>query len=239
MPNIKFDDDFMFPVSTQGMKKAGMILESAEPSDTDQDQVTDLARTQARINAMTAVLQWVSLEDYSYNALDELVLVVADLDGDFEISEEEENAYNAIWTEVPDALLSLGCDKKDVETCVNGTKDDADGAAAKIGNYLKEELDTMEADDDEIITGFAVGEEAVFESAAGDDVRIGILEATYKRKKVVRDGQVVTVRKRVSGKVRVSAAQKAALRKVRRKAHTAAANLARRKSMRVRKRRGL
>ena len=42
MPNIKFDDDFMFPVSTQGMKKAGMILESAEPSDTDQDQVTDL-----------------------------------------------------------------------------------------------------------------------------------------------------------------------------------------------------
>ena len=99
MPNIKFDDDFMFPVSTQGMKKAGMILESAEPSDTDQDQVTDLARTQARINAMTAVLQWVSLEDYSYNALDELVLVVADLDGDFEISEEEENAYNAIWAE--------------------------------------------------------------------------------------------------------------------------------------------
>ena len=239
MPNIKFDDDFMFPVSTQGMKKAGMILESAEPSDTDQDQVTDLARTQARINAMTAVLQWVSLEDYSYNALDELVLVVADLDGDFEISEEEENAYNAIWAEVPDALLSLGCDKKDVEACVNGTKDDADGAAAKIGNYLKEELDTVEADDDEIITGFAVGEEAVFESAAGDDVRIGILEATYKRTKVVRDGQVVTVRKRVSGKVRVSAAQKAALRKARRKAHTAAANLARRKSMRVRKRRGL
>lgn len=37
MPNIKFEDDFMFPVSTQGMKKAGMILESAEPSDTDQD----------------------------------------------------------------------------------------------------------------------------------------------------------------------------------------------------------
>ena len=43
----------------------------------------------------------------------------------------------------------------------------------------------------------------------------------------------------LSGTTGLSAAQKAALRKARRKAHTAAANLARRKSMRVRKRRGL
>lgn len=47
------------------------------------------------------------------------------------------------------------------------------------------------------------------------------------------------MRKRVSGKVRLSAAQKASLKKARRKANTSKAKLKRRKAMRIRQRRGL
>ena len=65
-----------------------------------------------------------------------------------------------------------------------------------------------------------------------------ILEATYRKQKVVRDGKVVKINKRISGKVRLSAAQKAGLRKARRKANTAA-RLHRKKSMRLRARRGM
>jgi len=50
---------------------------------------------------------------------------------------------------------------------------------------------------------------------------------------------VVKINKRISGKVRLSAAQKAGLRKARRKANTAAARLHRKKSMRLRARRGM
>ena len=116
---------------------------------------------------------------------------------------------------------------------------EADNAAARIGKALSEAMDEEQADDGALISSFAEGEDAILESVADDETLHGILEATYKRKKVVRDGKVQIVRKRVSGKARLSAAENASLRKARRKAHTAAANLKRRKSMRMRERRGL
>lgn len=240
-----FNDDYMFPTTATGLRAIGVLESAATPKDkTDvggvlEDAVTSLSRTQARSEAMSAVIEWVANGDYTYTTLDETVMVVADIDGDYEISETEEDIYNSIWAEVPDALLTLGCDMADVKAFVDGPSKEADDAAARIGASLSKELDSVEADDDDIITSFAAGEDAVLESAAGDDAYIGVLEATYKRRKVVRDGKVQIVRKRVSGKVRLSAAQKAGLRKARRKAHTAAANLARKKSSRMRRRRGL
>ena len=66
-----------------------------------------------------------------------------------------------------------------------------------------------------------------------------MLEATYKRRKVIRDGKVQVVNKRISGKVRLSAAQKAGVKKMLRKAHSATANLHRKKSMKKREKMGL
>lgn len=249
MPN-PFDfglDDYMFPTTQPGLAATGMILESANtpgkghigPLGVLENAVDEDARIRIRTNAMSAVLSWIAEGDYTYNSLDETIVVVADIDGDYEITEEEEEVYSNAWNEVPDALLSLGADEADVREFVDGPSEAADKAAARIGKALSQKMEEEEADDDSLIAGFAFGEDAILESTSYDDSLHGILEATYKRKKVVRDGKVQVVRKRVSGKVRLSAAQKAGLRKARRKAHTASANLARRKSMKIRQRRGM
>lgn len=55
-------------------------------------------------------------------------------------------------------------------------------------------------------------------------------------KKVVRNGEIKLIRKRLRKK-RLTAAQKSALKKARRKAQTGAAKLARKKSMKLRRKR--
>lgn len=237
-------DDFMFPTTRAGFFQTGQIFESAdkknkENEETDDDTISEAARASSRARAMSALLSWVEDGDYTYGALDETVIAVADLDGDFELSEEDEDEYNFIWAEMGDALLSLGVDLKDAQELVDGPGKDADDAAARIGAGLSKMLDEEEADDESLITGFAMGEDAILENVADDATLHGIMEATYKRRKVVRDGKVQIVRKRVSGKVRLSAAQKASLKKARRKANTSKAKLKRRKAMRIRQRRGL
>ena len=218
-------DDPVFPIMD------GMVLESCggapqnEPGTAPRIGVLEsYADSQLRSQAMSAVLGWIEDGNFTYDNLDEFVCAVADLDGDFEISEEEGDYYNSVWQQIPNALLTLGAPEDDVEK----------------GEAVKLSLDSEKADDDDLIAGFAYGEDAVLENADDDpEGRHMVLEAAYKKRKVVRDGKVVVVRKRVSGKIRLSAAQKAGLRKARRKAHTGAAKLARRKSMRIRKRRGL
>ena len=186
---------------------------------------------------MSAVLAWVDDGNFSYQNLDEYIIGIADLDGDFEISDAEEAYYNEVWREVPDALLTLGASVEDVAKFVN---DEDDKSAAIVGKAADTLVNELEADDDEIIAGFALGQEAVLENAGTDpDGRHMILEATYKKMKAVRDGKVQLVNKRVSGKMRLSAAQKAGLRKARMTAHTAGANLARKKSMKVREQHGV
>lgn len=234
-------DDPVFPVTRQGNALYGgdMILESdAGASNTPElDKVQISARQSARTKAMSAVMSWIADGDYSYTALDEYITGAADLDGDFEITNDEEEYYNEIWREVPDALLTVGASAENVTKFVN---DEDAGAGAIIGKNAEALLNEVDADDDEIIVGFAMGEDAVFENATSDPKgRHMILEATYKKMKAVRDGQVQILKKRTSGKVRLSAAQRAGVKKMLRKSHTAAANLARKKSMKVRKQHGM
>lgn len=238
---FKFFDDPVFPSSTAGMKMAG-IFESAtdKPSNNGDmilDSVQTFAKQQARTKAMSAVLAWVEDGNFSYQSLDEYITGIADLDGDFEISDAEEAYYNEIWHEVPDALLTLGASAEDVAKFVN---DEDDKSAAIVGKAADALVNELEADDDELIVSFALGEDAVLENAGTDpDGRHMILESTYKKTRAVRDGQLQVVNKRVSGKVRLSAAQKAGLVKAQRRSHTASANLARAKSMKVRKQHGM
>lgn len=237
---MNFHDDYMFPTTMRGMKEAGFVFESTNTDDIDiEDPVSASANSQARSNAMTSVLEWISNGEFTYDALDEIIIAVCDIDGDDDLTDEEIDFYNDVWQEIANAMLTLGADADDVQEFVDGPSDDADDAAARIGRVLSDEMDEYEADDDDIISAFALSEDAVLESAAGDTNRVGILEAAFKKKKVVRDGKVQIVRKRVSGRVRLSAAQKAGLKKARRKANTATARLARKKSMRLRKQRGL
>lgn len=241
-------DDYMFPTTQAGMREAGMVLECGnkggvkedcqncndkKKAKEDDDNITESAGDETtRSRAMSAVLDWVADGTHSYDAMDEYVMAVTDLDGDFEITEEEEAEYNDVWEGVMDALISMGCKDADVQAFIDGPSDEADEAGLRIGKYLAEKLETTAEDDEDLIVEFAgCGE---FSDSAS-----GIFEATYRKKRVVRDGKVVKINKRVSGKIRLSAAQKAGLRKARRKANTAVAKLHRRKSFKKGQQRGL
>ena len=71
----------------------------------------------------------------------------------------------------------------------------------------------------------------------GDDD--AMLDATYRKVIAVRGGKKVRLRKRIAGTVRLSAAQKSAVRKMQRKAFSGAAKIKRAKSMRLRQKMGL
>lgn len=250
-------DDYMFPTTTQGLQACGMMVtESADETNKQGDAKNDekpspsttpsggmsveaFATATSRNDAMSAVLTWIDEGEYSYDFMDELVLAAADLDGNEEISPAEEALYASIWIEVPGALLALGCDEKDVDAFVDGPGKEADEAAARLGAFLSKAMDEMEMDDSDIVLSYALGQDAVLESATGDDARTAILEATYRKKMVIRDGKKVRKNVRVSGRVHLSAAQKRAVKKMQRKAHTGAADRHRAKSMRKRQQMGL
>ena len=67
-----------------------------------------------------------------------------------------------------------------------------------------------------------------------DSSEQSVMDAVYKRRRVIRNGRKVIIRKRISGRVRLTAKQKMAVRKMHRKAHTGKANMRRKKSMRKR-----
>ena len=198
--------------------KSDLVFEAATP-----EKVADFAGMQTRAQGMSLALVWLEDEDFSYDALDALAVGMADIDGDEEVGEDEEDLYNDILSAAGAALVRLGGNQKNVQEFI----DDEDNAAgAKLGAFLSEKLANAKEDDDDIVAGFAVSDD-------------GIMEAAYRRVKVVKDGKIVFKKKRIGKPKRMTAKQRAALKKARRKANTGAARKAREKAMRLRKSRGL
>lgn len=215
------------PEENQIFEAAGMVAEGIE-----------LADAMTRSMAMATVLTWVDEGDFTYEAMNQMLLGVADLDGDEVLTEEEMEIYHELLPEVSNAMLTLGADPANVTEFLDGESDEA---GAKLGGYLSGVMDSMPADDAEIVTTFATGEDgALFECADGIDPEDAIYEATFKKTKVVKDGKVVIKKKRVSGRgAKRSAKQKAALKKARRKGSSSASKMKRKKTMKLRKKKGL
>jgi hypothetical protein len=179
------------------------------------------AGQQQRAAAMATVLTWLDEKDFSFDAINALVIGMVDLDGDDEIGDDEEQDYNEFLACVGTALTKLGASPENVTSFLDDEEDDQGG---KLGKFLGKKLDGVSVDDNQLVTRYATatGSESIFESTT----------------KVVRNGQIVLKKKRVK-KYRMSAAQRQALKKARRKSHSAAAKRNRAKSMRMRKKRGL
>jgi hypothetical protein len=198
--------------------KAGLLFEAATL-----EKIGDFAAMQTRAQGMSCALVWLDGQDYSYQALESLVSGIADLDGDGEISDEEDALFNDILNAAGGALITLGGLEENVKSFID---DEDDAAGKKLGNYVNGKMDGVSEDDDDLVSGYAVMEDAV-------------LEASYRRVRVVKDGKLVFKKKRIGRGKRLSAKQRMALKKARRKANTGAARAARKKAMRLRKSRGL
>ena len=72
-----------------------------------------------------------------------------------------------------------------------------------------------------------------------EDSDSAVLDATYKRKIAIRNGKKTIIRKRIAGRVRLTAKQKMAIKKMHRKSHSGKARMKRLKSLKRRKAMGL
>lgn len=166
-----------------------------------------------------AVFSWADSGDLTFDSLDGFVQAIAGIsdDDDSEVTEEQDDAYNEAWANVADFLAACGVDDDLIEALAD---DEDDDAAADVGASIA----GLDSDDrDEL--------EAAFVVAGTSDEML-----TEAFKKVVRNGEIKLIRKRLRKK-RLTAAQKSALKKARRKAQTGAAKLARKKSMKLRRKR--
>lgn len=158
-----------------------------------------------------------------------LALIVGATDADFdgEIGEGEAEEAAFMVELVADALVNFGVPEADAVELLESFDSDV---AERVHELLLDKLPE--------------GEDAMLDSIGkfvddGLDADNAMLDAVYKNKIVVRDGKKMKVRKRISGVVRLTGAQKVAVRKMLRKSQTGLAKMRRRKSMAKRRKLGL
>lgn len=151
-----------------------------------------------------------------------------------ELTPEQEDVVTAALNMAAEYMLRKGVSEADLTAMIDDSDSDA---AGRVHEYLSGEF-SVEPDDDDIkdINAYAFSaaeNEAVFDSVTH------VLDAVYKNTAVVHGGKKLIVRRRVTGTVRRTGAQKIALKKAQMRSHGSAAKLARAKSLRVRKQIGL
>lgn len=211
-------------------REPGKVLDSASEdpalSGGDDYTISDIT-----LSAAAAVQQWAETDDLdegeSYaDRLMALMVGIADANKDGDITEDEQGvldvALNAAW----DYLVKLGASEEDAGSLLNDwDADTADRVRDLVSAALPEGEDAADADIDDFVFG--------------DNDQEPALDATYKKRMVIRGGKKMRINKRISGTVRLSAKQKVGIRKARMKSHSAGAMMKRMKSMRMRRRMGL
>jgi hypothetical protein len=202
--------------------RPSMITESAprERSAAEMDTlIAEAAENTLRSEAMGAVLTWLDEGDWSFEALDSLIEGLASDTDEEELTDDENEHYEALWETAEDAMVSLGAEKSSISRLL----EEDDDAAEALGKHLTARLDDVAKSDDDLVSEFGVGGELV-------------LEATQR---VVRNGETRRVPKKRRRKRRQTPAQRASLKKARRKAHSSGARRSRSRSNRRRKQAGL
>tara|TARA_Y100000588_G_scaffold99838_1_gene108498 strand:+ start:24307 stop:24969 length:663 start_codon:yes stop_codon:yes gene_type:complete len=180
------------------------------------ESIERMAVTQDRMAAASACVQWANGGDATADTLDALLYGSAGGVDDEELSDSQMAMYESLQNHASEFILSI-----------SGIQEDKlldFGEDEEAVNHIFESLEAglENVDSDEAVAEFAVRESMMLEA----------------KKKVIRDGKVtfINTKKR---KRRMSAAQKAALKKARAKSRTGASKAARKKSMRQRKSRGM
>lgn len=210
--------------------KAVAVLDSAGYADAEM-----------RIGAAGVVQAWattpVSDLEEGETLQDRLIAMIVESaapDAGDDLTPDQEDIATAHLNFAAEYMLSKGVAGPDVSAMI----DDGNAeAAGRVHEYLSGEFSADPSEDDlsdlHNYAFSAAENESVFDSAAH------VLDAVYKNTAVVHGGKKLLVRRRVSGTVRRTGAQKVALKKAQMRSHGSGAKLARAKSMRQRKQMGL
>lgn len=209
--------------------RSRLIFDSA--SEEGLDALAEHETRTIRMQAAAAVQQWVEEVDLdagesSADRLLALMVGIADENQDGELDEDEQEVLLAALEAAWDYLAEMGVEEDDISALLN----DWDGdAGERVRDLVASAMPEGEDEADEAIERFAFT----------DEDQEPALDATYRKKVVVRAGKKVRINKRVSGTVRLSGKQKLAIRKASMKARSAGAKARRLKSMKLRRKLGL
>ena len=208
-----------------------VAMDAATPSDGPND-VGNFALRDIAMAAAAAIQQWSETDDLdegeSYaDRLLAMMVGIADVDADGEIGQDERELVTLALESAWDYLVGLGASEDDADALLN--RWDAE-AAERVRDLVASVL--PEGDDEayESIERFAFGDRESMEPA---------LDAAYRNVTAVRDGKKVRIKQRIGGKARLSGKQKAAIRKMHMKSHSASAQMRRVKSLHARAKMGL
>lgn len=168
--------------------------------------------------------------------LDALLAGIASDENDEEF-EVDQPTLDIVIANVQDALATLGV-SDDLIVAMFGGDADADEAIETASEIIESNLPSGD-DLDELFDLFVYGEAQDDEDHMMDGVSLGKTttksgkfgKVVYKAVKAIRNGKVSVINKRVSGKVKLSAKQRSALNKARRKASATGAIKKRMRSM--------
>lgn len=220
--------DLMREVMSQPRKPTLDSADEEAPAMAGADQyaLKDIA-----IAAAATIQQWAETDDLDAgegyaDRLLALLVGIADANHDGEITEDEQGVLDAALNAAWDYLSELGAEDSDIDSLLNEWDEDAAVRVRELAaSSLPEGEDAAAA--------------AIDQFAFGPDAKEAVFDAVYKKVLAVRGGRKVRIRKRIAGTVRLNAKQKLALRKARMKSHSAAAQMHRMKSIRMRGKMGL
>ena len=205
----------------------GVGYEAAD--DVSAYQMTDIA-----LKVGGAMQAWIETEpsdldegESMSDRFDSLMVGIIDEDHDGEISDDEAVLLEIAINKAAEWMIGKGLSEEDVGAFFNESADDAE--VERMVEFLRGVAPDGEDAEIEELNNFAFD----------NDSSTGAFDATYKRKIAIRAGKKVIVRKRISGRVKLSAKQKMAVKKMLRKSHSSKANRMRLKSMKKRIKMGI
>ncbi|UOO93398.1 hypothetical protein [Vitreoscilla stercoraria] len=196
------------------------------------DAASQYELTNLRLLVASALIAWAETDDLQEgetptDRLNALFMGIVDLDKDGEVTSDEADYLDMALNVAVEWLQLQGVTNADIDALLNDDDDDvAENVMELLAGVLPDGDDAIEA----AINEFA-GLGAVMDGA--------VMDAMYKKVTAVRNGQKVKIKKRISGKVRLTSAQKQAIKKAQRKSHNGAARMKRAKSMRKRAKLGM
>lgn len=201
----------------------GAHMDSADSENDGGMSAGDYQDTDIQVSVAAVIQEWAGTDDLDSNEtmadrLNALLAGVADESGDNdgELSDDELELLTIASDYAVTALVELGASEEDALAIINDN--DAD-AAQRVADMVKES-----ASGDNFVNDFVFGggsDEAVF-------------DAIYKKRIKVIGGKKVVKKVRISGFVKRSSKQKAAMKKAQMRAHSGVAKMKRAKSMRKR-----
>lgn len=248
-----FEDLYELGRTSQSAKPAKLQLDSAgeEPASLSKPAIF---QEQAIVSdALAKFAAWLETDE---NDLDEgeglgdrlmsLMVSVADANKNGEIDDDEAEIINIGLNGVADYMISKGVSEENAIALLEDFDNDiAENVRDMMLGTLPDGDEALWEEMDEVIFSDE-DNESVFDSAQSEAMlqtlarEKGItLDAAYRKVFAVRNGKKMRINKRISGKVRLTAAQKTAIRKAQMKSHTGAAQMRRLKSFKLRKRLGL